>query len=305
MARRSNRNRHLTVPVPNYHDPVPILSLIDDLPELHAPVLIAALDGWVDAAGAASSAAEAIAAEGAVIGRFDGDALFDYRSRRPVLDVVDGVLSELVWPELTVRHVRIGARDLLLLTGAEPDARWQALGVEIVDLCRRLEVSEWISLGAVPAAVPHTRRVPVMATASRDGLLRDGDKRGPSGVLRVPAAAISTIEMAIVAAGFGAVGFFAQVPPYAGSGYSSATVALLGRVSRHLAIEIPVAALEAQARREVAAYDAAAANDPETREMIGRLEALADDAANEEERLPTGDELAAEIQRFLRDQPGR
>jgi hypothetical protein len=276
----------------------------DDLPELADPVLVAALDGWVDAAGAASGAAERIARRGSVVARFDGDLVFDYRSRRPVLDVVDGVLSRLAWPELVLRHVRVEGRDLLFLVGAEPDARWQALGADIVGLARRLGVVEWISLGAVPAAVAHTRRVPIMATASRDGLLRHGEVRGPSGVLRVPAAALSTFEMAMVAGGTPAVGFFAQVPPYAGSGYAAASVALLERLGRHLEVDLSDADLEQTSRREIAGYDAAVAGDSDTREMVARLEAMGEDAESEEQRIPSGDELASEIQRYLREQAG-
>ncbi len=241
-----------------------------------------------------------------MIVRFDGDAVFDYRSRRPVLDVVDGALTRLSWPELVLRHVRIGGRDLLFLVGAEPDARWQSLALDIVGLVRRLGVSQWVSLGAVPAAVAHTRRVPIMSTASRDGLLRHGEVRGPSGVLRVPAAALSAFEMAVVEAGTPAVGYFAQVPPYAGSGYAVASVALLERLSTHLEIDLSDADLEQTSRRELAGYDAAVSNDSDTREMVHRLESMGEQEEHEEveERIPSGDELASEIQRFLREQAG-
>src|SRR5262249_20795762 len=149
------------------------------------------------------------------------------RSRRPVLDVEDGRLSELRWPELTIRHVRADDRDLLVFAGAEPDLGWQNLGREVTTLCARLGVVQWISLGAVPGAVSHTRAVPLMTTASRDGLLGPDATRSPDGILRVPAAALSTFEMAVTAAGTPAVGFFAQVPPYASIGYAAATLALL------------------------------------------------------------------------------
>jgi hypothetical protein len=283
---------------------MPLYRLEGSTPSLHEPVLIAAIDGWVDAAGAASGAVEQLAAGSPVVARFDADELFDYRSRRPVLDVVDGQLRELEWPELTLRHVRVGGRDLLLLTGAEPDLRWHQLAADTLALTRSLGVVQWISLGAVPAAAPHTRPVPIMATASQDGLLAPGVRRGPDGLLRVPAAALSALELSVSRGGVPAVGFFAQVPPYAGSGYAAASVALLQRLSGHLGVELPTGDLPDTARIERLRFDGAAATDPDTREMIERLEAMAGDPDEATDRIPTGDELAVEIQRFLREQSG-
>jgi hypothetical protein len=277
---------------------MPLYALENELPSLTDPVVVAAFDGWVDAAAAASSAMERLAADTPVIARFDVDAIYDYRSRRPVLDVVDGRLSDLVWPELLLRHAWLGGRDVLLLTGAEPDLRWRALAAEVRELLSRLGVVQWISLGAVPATVPHTRPVPVMATASRDGLLGPEDVRRPGGLLRVPSAALSALELEVTAAGLPAVGFFAQVPPYVGGGYAAASLALLEHLARHLGITLDLDDLADLESRERTRYDQAAAADPETQEMIARLEAM---AGEDELRLPSGDELAREIQRFLRD----
>ena len=172
-----------------------------DLPALTEPVIVAAFDGWVDAAAAASSAIEQLTTGAKVIARFDTDALYDYRSRRPLLDVVDGVLSDLSWPELLLRHTYVAGRDLLILHGAEPDLLWRALATDIRELVQRLGVVQWVSLGAVPATVAHTRPVPVMATASREGLLHDDEIRRPAGLLRVPSAALSAIELEVTASG--------------------------------------------------------------------------------------------------------
>jgi hypothetical protein len=278
---------------------VALYTLDGDLPVLAEPVVVAAFDGWVDAAAAASSAIEQLTVGAKVLARFDTDALYDYRSRRPLLDVVDGVLSDLSWPELVLRHAYVGGRDLLVLAGAEPDLLWRALAADIRDLVHRLGVVQWVSLGAVPATVAHTRPVPVMATASEEGLLHADEVRRPAGLLRVPSAALSAIELEVTASGIPAAGFFAQVPPYVGGGYAAASLALLEHLARHLRITLPLDDLADVAQRERARYDAAAAVDPETQEMIGRLEAM---AGEEELRLPTGDELAREIQRFLRDQ---
>jgi hypothetical protein len=280
---------------------VPLYRLAEDLPELRDAVLVASFDGWVDAAEAASGAVARVAGEAAAaVATFDPDALFDYRSRRPVLDVQDGRLSELRWPELTIRHARLGGRDVLVFSGAEPDLRWAELATDAVDLVRRLNVTEWVSLGAVPGAVAHTRPVPVMATASEDGLL--DEPPGPEGLLRVPSAALSVLEMAVTEAGTPAVGFYAQVPPYASIGYAAASIALVQRFARHLGVAIDVGPLFDEEGEQRARYDAAVAGDAMLRETVARLESAAGDV--ESEQLPSGDDLAREIERFLRRQDG-
>ena len=279
---------------------MPLYRLADDLPRLRDAVLVASFDGWVDAAEAASRAVGQVAGEATVVATFDPDAVFDYRSRRPMLDVQDGRLTELQWPELAIRHARVDRRDVLIFSGAEPDLRWQELATDAVALMRRLNVVEWVSLGAVPGAVAHTRPVPVMATASEDGLLDEA--AGPEGLLRVPSAALSVLEMAVTEAGTPAVGFYAQVPPYASIGYAAASIALVQRLSRHLSIRIDVEALFAEEREQHARYDAAVAGDAMLRETVSRLESAAGDI--ESEQLPSGDDLAREIERFLRRQDG-
>jgi PAC2 family len=280
---------------------VPLYRLAEDMPQLRDAVLVASFDGWVDAAEAASGAVARVAGEAAAaVATFDPDALFDYRSRRPVLDVQDGRLSDLRWPELTIRHVRLGGRDVLVFSGAEPDLRWAQLAADAVDLARRLNVTEWVSLGAVPGAVAHTRPVPVMATASEDGLL--DEPAGPEGLLRVPSAALSVLEMAVTEAGTPAVGFYAQVPPYASIGYAAASIALVQRFARHLGVGIDLEPLIEAEREQRARYDAAVAGDAMLRETVARLESAAGDI--ESEQLPSGDDLAREIERFLRRQDG-
>ena len=276
---------------------MPLYRLAEDLPELRDAVLVASFDGWVDAAEAASRAVGQVAGDATVVATFDPDAVFDYRSRRPVLDVQDGRLSKLRWPELTIGHARLDRRDVLIFSGAEPDLRWQELAADAVALVRRLNVTQWVSLGAVPGAVAHTRPVPVMATASREGLLEEAP--GPEGLLRVPSAALSVLEMAVTEAGTPGVGFYAQVPPYASIGYAAASIALLDRLARHLDVSIDVEQLLAEEREQRARYDAAVSGDAMLRETVERLESAGD---TESEQLPSGDELAREIERFLRRQ---
>lgn len=273
-----------------------------DAPEeaLAAPVVIAAFDGWIDAAGASTATTELLAGQGRTIATFDGDVLFDYRSRRPTLDIVDGTLTRLEWPMLTMSLTTVGGRDLLILTGAEPDFRWGELAGSVHELCLRLGVVEWVSIGTIPAAVPHTRQVPILATASSPGLLHHEVTKGPEGLLRVPAAALSTIELAITEAGIPAVGFYGQVPHYVGGPYAAASVALLEHLGLHLGVMLDAGDLPEQATDQRQRLDAAAAADEDTRAYIERLESMVG-----EDRIPSGDDLAQEIERYLREQGGR
>jgi hypothetical protein len=278
---------------------MPLYRLEGSLPVLDAPVVLAAFDGWVDAGGAATNAL-AIAGQGATpLATFDADRLYDYRSRRPTLEIVDGRLASLAWPELTLRHLRLGARDLLIFSGAEPDDSWHHLADAVVELLHRLDVRTWISLGAIPAAVPHNRPVPIMGTSSRPGLLRGGVEPGPTGLMRVPAAALSMLEMAAAAGGIPAVGYFAQIPHYVTGPYAPASVELLRSVERHLDLELPRGTLADEARELRTRLDAAVAADETTRGYVERLESMID-----ESRRPEGDDLITEIERFLRDQSG-
>ena len=273
---------------------------ITDGTNLKAPVLIAAFDSWVDAGSASTSAASLLADGATVVATFDADRLFDYRARRPTLEIVDGRPSSLAWPELSVRHTRIGDRDLLVLAGPEPDYRWRALADAAVRLAKELGVAEWISLGSIPAAVPHTRPVPVLGTESKPGLLRGDVRPGPAGLLRVPSAAISVLDVAVSEAGVPALGYFAQVPHYVNGAYPPAALALLNAVASHLGVELPLAGLVGEAQALRTRLDTATTLDESTREYITRLEAMVD-----EERLPAGDELISEIERFLRERgPG-
>ncbi len=266
---------------------------------LSRPAIVAALDGWIDAAGASTAAAGLLAEGGEEIATFDADLIFDFRSRRPVLDIVDGTLKELTWPELTLRRARPGDRDLLVLTGAEPDFRWGELGRDLLELTRRLGVVEWVSLGSIPTAVPHTRPVPILATASRDGLLADDEQQGPAGLLRVPSAALSTLELAAAGDGLPAVGFYAQVPHYIGGPYAAASIAMLEHAGRHLGVEIPLGPLPEEALAQRQRLDQIVQANEESQAYVAQLESVVDN-----QELPTGDELVSEIERFLQERDG-
>lgn len=278
---------------------MPLYRLTEPAEPLVAPAMVAAFDAWIDAGGASTAACSLIASPSDVIATFDADALFDYRARRPVLDIVDGTLTELAWPSLALKRARHGGRDLLVLSGPEPDFRWQELGEDLQALALKLGVVEWVSLGAIPAAVPHTRPVPILATASRPGLLREDENQGPEGLLRVPAAALSTIELTMSGSGIPAVGFFAQVPHYVSGPFAAATIAILEHAGRHLGAEFPLGSLPDEAATQRQRLDTLVASDPETKSYLERLEAIVD-----EQRIPSGDELASEIERFLSGETG-
>jgi hypothetical protein len=264
--------------------------------DLIAPTLVGAFDGWVDAGSAATSALEQLLDDAPVVVTFEADQLFDYRARRPTLDIIDGRLVSLDWPELVVRRVRAGEHDLLILAGPEPDDRWQTFQAAMVEIARRLGVVEWISLGAIPAAVPHTRDVPILGTTSEAGRLKGDIQPGPAGTLRVPAAVVSVLEMAMAEAGIPAVGYFAQVPHYVSGAYPAASVALLEALGRHIGEDLPMGDLADEARQLRTRLDTATALEETTRSYVERLEAMVD-----EQRLPSGDDLISEIERFLRE----
>jgi hypothetical protein len=274
---------------------VPLYTLRDP-GDLIAPTLVAAFDSWIDAGSASTTAANQLVEDGEIVVSFDADALFDYRARRPTLEIVDGRPTDLAWPELSIRRSRIGDRDVLVFAGPEPDYRWRELAEAAVDLAQRLEIAEWISLGAIPAAVPHTRPVPVLGTASRRGLLRGNVEAGPAGTLRVPAACISVLDSAVSRAGIPAVGYFAQVPHYVTGAYPAAAIELIRAVGRHLGEDINLGSLADEARQLHTRLDGATGADETTRTYVERLEAMVD-----ESRLPSGDDLISEIERFLRD----
>jgi hypothetical protein len=276
---------------------MPLYRLADPVPPVDAPVVLAAFDGWVDAGTSATSVLDILADGGETVATFDPDQLYDYRSRRPTLEIRDGRLSSLAWPEVSLTVARFGGRDVLVLTGAEPDDRWRLLSEAVVTILTSLGTRAWISLGAIPAAVPHTRAVPILGTESEPGLLRGGVSPGPTGILRVPSAALSMLEMAVSAAGIPAVGYFAQIPHYVQGPYALASVELMRAIERHLDVELPRGDLADEARQLRTRLDGATAADEQTRQYVERLESMVD-----ESRQPAGDDLISEIEQFLRDQ---
>ena len=260
------------------------------------PVLLQALSGWVDAGGAGTDAAALLAGSGPVVAEFDSDSLFDYRSNRPILDFVDGEIKDLQWPAITVHMRDIGARDLLVMTGSEPDMRWREFAESVFELAGRYSVTRLISIGAVPAAVPHTLESPVMMTASNKELLIG--QRVPEGILRVPSAAVSVVDHYFSEHGIETVGFWAQIPHYVSEPYKPAALALLSRVAGHLGLDLDLDEWRADADEQRSRLDEIVSSRPEAKQYIERLETMASS------EFGLGDQIASEVERFLRDVGG-
>lgn len=270
----------------------------DAPPTLRTPILIAALDGWIDAAGAATAAAEHIAQDAPIIARFDPDALIDYRSRRPTLDIVDGDPKTIAWPDIWVRSVPTDRLDLLVLSGPEPDYRWREFAAAIREMALRLGVIRFVVLGSLGMAVPHTRPTTIIAAGSQPELLADDDR--PEGFLRVPSACVSAVELTMRDAGIPTVGFYARAPHYVAATFWPAALALVERLGRHLDVSFPAGPLVELAQQERTQLDRIMTERPEIKEYVEKLEELTPPAFE----VPTGDQIAAEIERYLRD-PGR
>jgi hypothetical protein len=269
-----------------------------DLSDLRAPVLLVTFNGWVSSGEAGTATVDHIVAQDAEeVAVFDPDALFDYRVNRPTAAFEDGRLAGIDWPRITLRRRRLGDRDLLVLSGPEPNWGWQAFGRSVAELAERLGVVESVSLGGIPWATPHTRPTTVVTTASRGDLI-GADANYPEGTIHVPAAVATTLERALSDSGIPTAGFWARVPHYVAGTYFPAVLALVERLARHLGVEIPLEGLAGEAAAQLSRLDELVSERPEARAMVEHLEQLADEGAI------SGDDLAAEIERFLREESG-
>lgn len=270
---------------------------IHERPMMTRPILVAGFDGWINAGGAATNTLAWIADGAEPFVTFEGDRLFDYRDQRPIHEIREGVIEDFEWPSVTMTHVERGGRDLVILSGTEPALNWQAFVGAVADLALDLDVVELIGIGGIPWAVPHTRPIPVLTTASDRSLIPDQDEH-PEGIIRVPAAVSRAIEVRLTSEGIPAMGFWARVPQYVGVDLHAAALAILARLGSHLGIVFDVSELmvEADAQREH--LDAIASARPDLSVMIEKLESIVDVADPAD-----GEQLASEIERFLRNRP--
>ena len=259
-----------------------------------APVLIVSFEDWVDAGAAGSTAARHISQGGDVVATFAADSLYDFRTHRPVLDIVDGSPTQVALPHMTLTRRRVSERDLFVLTGPEPDYRWEEFSAGVLELALKIGVVQHVSLGAIPSAMPHTAPTPVMMTASS----KDELSGSPvvEGLLRVPAAAVSMIEWTNAQAGIPAVGFWAQVPHYA-SPYAAGAIALVRRVETYLSVTIGAGELEEEAATQAKTLQELISANSEAQEYVERLQNLVG-----EQQVPPAENIAEEVERFLRNQ---
>jgi predicted ATP-grasp superfamily ATP-dependent carboligase len=286
------------------------LSTVHAWPQVERPVLVICLEGWIDAGLAASSALAHLlsAMPHELVATFDADELIDFRARRPVMRIVNGVDKELRWSEIRLHAAtnRTG-RTVLVLSGPEPDMRWHRFVAEIVALANRLGVEMVFGLGAFPAPVPHTRPVRLVGT-STDGALAARVGYLPSSI-EVPAGMQGALEVAFGEAGIPAVGLWARVPHYVSAmPYPAASAALLEGLGRLAEIEVDTSALRAAAAATEEQIGRLIAASEEHTALVRQLEANHDSEAPtglaELRDLPTGDEIAAELERFLRGETG-
>ncbi len=283
-----------------------LLSFAND-PELDHPIMLLAMSGWVDAASVGTDAIELIAEGGEVIAAFDPDELFDYRSSRPILSFSSGELTDVSWPRLEIVHRSIDGRDLLIATGNEPDFRWRGLTREFVKLAERYGVSRFVTLGAVPAPVPHTRPVRIVCTTSDPGLLLDADKMLPNDLV-VPGAAVSVLRQGIADSGIPAIGYWVQTPHYLQSPFHPGVLSLMERVGDQVGVAFPIGDLAEKASAQLKEIDRDLSDRADAREYVERLEQMQDKQDEQDEPtpiisfddLPSPDEIGAEVERFLR-----
>lgn len=283
-----------------------------DQPELVDPVLVVMLAGWIDAGGAAQAAVDAIAEEGdaSPIIEFDDDTYVDYRARRPTMELREGLHSVLHWERLTlsVAHDQTG-RDLLVLAGPEPDMAWHRFTRVMGELATLLGVRHMAHLGAYPFAVPHTRSPRLsVSSPSQDVLARVPFLRSS---IDVPAGVAASLEREMHERGIPALGIWAQVPHYISAmAYPAAGVALLDGLREATDVVIDGAALRNEVLVQGRRLDGMVGGNDEHAKMIEQLEQLydaSDDVVDVIDGGPSlemrsGDELAAELEQFLRDQ---
>ncbi len=273
-------------------------------PGLIDPPLLLGLDGWIDAGMGGSAAMTTILDEHdtSVVATFDTDNLLDHRARRPTMILSDGIITDLDWPRIELRagHDTEG-NGMLLLVGAEPDHLWHSFTDAVVDLALELGTRTVVGLGAYPAPVPHTRPVQLSCTASSEELAaRVGFLRGS---LQVPAGVQAAIEQHAHTLGIPSVGAWAQVPHYAAAmAYPAASLALIEAVEDLTGLSLEVGDLAKEAVNTAKRIDELVQGNEEHAAMVHALE-LQVDATPSPEDLPSGDELAAELEKFLRDQP--
>ena len=292
---------------------VHIVDEVAELDGLDGPLtMIQVLDGFLDAGNAAARAARHLVAQSAaapVVATFDVDAFHDYRARRPAISFVRDHYEAYDAPRLVVRLLHdAGGTPYLLLSGPEPDNRWEAFARAVRDVVERFAVDQVITLGSVPMAVPHTRPLAVTHHANNADLVTEESPW--SGEIRVPSSAQALVELRLGEWGHDAQGFVVHIPHYVAQlDYPLAAAELVERVeiAGRLTIDQSELRREAEERaEEIARY---LAENSEVADVVQALERQYDAFARAEQSgtsllagdqpLPTGEELGREFERFL------
>ena len=275
-------------------------------PGLEHPILIAGFTGWNDAAEAASLALSTVEeAWGAErFGSFEGEEFYDYQAVRPQIKLVEGVTRTVEWPENALSATNaapLDGRDAILLSGPEPNFRWKSFCQGVVDLAREMNVSLVVTLGALLADVPHSRPTSVAANAQDPELVESlklsaSRYEGPTGITGV-------LHRYCAQEGLPSVSMWASVPHYLPSVPSApAALALLGNLRTLLGGAVDLSDLERTSEDYQRQVSAAVAQDSDLSSYVGMLEERHDSQAEGGTReLPSGDDLANELERFLRE----
>jgi predicted ATP-grasp superfamily ATP-dependent carboligase len=296
-------------------DPRELYTLESDLPALDNPVLVHVLTGFIDAGSAGQLLRQHLLEnlEHRLVASFDVDQLLDYRSRRPLM-IFDGDHWESYdEPTLELHAVKDAeGREFLLLEGAEPDIAWERFIAAVQDLVERLGVRLTIGVHGIPMGVPHSRPTTVTAHGTRPELTAG---REPwVGRIQVPGSVINLLELRLGQAGQDAMGFAVHVPHYlAQSEYPAAAAALADQITAASGLTIPTSALRAAAEETRAQIDEQVTASAEVAAVVHALEEQYDAYVGGSGRgdllagrgggFPTADELGAEFERFLADQP--
>lgn len=276
----------------------------------HGPTLIVALQGYADAGQAVESSSEHLlqALDHRLLATFNTDELIDYRSRRPAVTIEHNELIDAELPELNLHVVRDSAgTSFLLLSGPEPDLRWESFTRSVADLAERFGVQQTICLYGAPMAVPHTRPLVVSAHGNSKELV--SKLFSINSRIIIPGSASLHIERKLHKRGRNVAGFTAHVPHYlAASDYPEATYRLLDAISDTTGLKFPLAALEADAEKVRIQIEEQVQDSHEIQAVVRALESQYDSEMEQHQRneilpgdseIPTGDELGAEFERFL------
>ena len=276
---------------------------IDRQPELTRPILIAAFRGWNDGAQAATLAAGYLAKSWGAerFAEVDPEDFFDFQATRPHVSLEEGLTRRIDWPETVFYHARPDGldRDVVLLLGIEPNLRWRTFGDLVVGLAQDLDVELMITLGALLADVPHTRPAPVTGSATDEELverlgLSASRYEGPTGIVGV-------LHDVCRQRGIASASLWAAVPHYVSLTPSPrGALALCERLGTLIGATVDGDELEEAARSYEEQVSEAVASDEETAAYVDELERRADQL-EEATELPSGDALAAELTRFLRE----